>query len=44
MQKSPEGDIKIDTRRRYKKANSQQVNLGDRLVLLSGKKITKKER
>ncbi|MFS0516709.1 DUF4350 domain-containing protein [Nostoc sp. UIC 10607] len=30
MQKSPQGDIKIDTRRRYKKANSQQVDLGDR--------------
>ncbi|MCC5600276.1 DUF4350 domain-containing protein [Nostoc favosum] len=30
MQKSPQGDIKIDTRRRYKKANSKQVDLGDR--------------
>ena len=30
MQKSPQGDIKIDTRRRYQKANSKQVNLGDR--------------
>ncbi|MBD2534630.1 DUF4350 domain-containing protein [Nostoc flagelliforme FACHB-838] len=30
MQKSPQGDIKVDTRRRYKKANSQQVDLGDR--------------
>ncbi|MEJ6484574.1 DUF4350 domain-containing protein [Nostoc punctiforme UO1] len=30
MQKSPEGDIKIDTRRRYQKANSKQVDLGDR--------------
>ncbi|MEH2413716.1 DUF4350 domain-containing protein [Nostoc sp.] len=30
MQKSPQGDIKIDTRRRYKKANQKQVDLGDR--------------
>lgn len=30
MQKSPQGNIKIDTRRRYKKANSKQVDLGDR--------------
>ncbi|MEH1926756.1 DUF4350 domain-containing protein [Nostoc sp.] len=30
MQKSPQGDIKIDTRRRYKKANSNQIDLGDR--------------
>jgi len=30
MQKSPQGDVKIETRRRYKKANSKQVDLGDR--------------
>ncbi|MEH2159499.1 MAG: DUF4350 domain-containing protein [Nostoc sp.] len=30
MQKSPQGDIKIDTRRRYQKANSKEVDLGDR--------------
>ncbi|MEH1900819.1 MAG: DUF4350 domain-containing protein [Nostoc sp.] len=30
MQKSPQGDIKINTRRRYQKANSKQVDLGDR--------------
>ncbi|ACC84628.1 DUF4350 domain-containing protein [Nostoc punctiforme] len=30
MQKSPQGEIKIDTRRRYQKANSKQVDLGDR--------------
>ncbi|MBG1269392.1 DUF4350 domain-containing protein [Nostoc sp. WHI] len=30
MQKSPQGDVKIDTRRRYRKANQKQVNLGDR--------------
>ncbi|MCW5315095.1 DUF4350 domain-containing protein [Nostoc sp. KVJ3] len=30
MQKSPQGNIKIDTRRRYQKADSKQVNLGDR--------------
>lgn len=29
MQKSPQGNIKIDTRKRYKKANSKQVDLGD---------------
>jgi Domain of unknown function (DUF4350) len=30
MQKSPQGDIKINTRRRYQKADSQQIDLGDR--------------
>ncbi|WP_298907090.1 DUF4350 domain-containing protein [uncultured Nostoc sp.] len=30
MQKSPQGNIKIDTRRRYQKPNSKQVDLGDR--------------
>ncbi|MEH1781921.1 MAG: DUF4350 domain-containing protein [Nostoc sp.] len=30
MQKSPQGNIKIDTRRRYKKAKQEQVDLGDR--------------
>jgi hypothetical protein len=30
MQKSSQGDIKIDTRRRYKKVKQKQVNLGDR--------------
>ena len=30
MQKYHQGDIKIDTRRRYKKSNSKQVDLGDR--------------
>ncbi|MBN3959971.1 DUF4350 domain-containing protein [Nostoc sp. NMS8] len=30
MQKSPQGNIKIDTRRRNEKANSKQVDLGDR--------------
>ncbi|MDZ8035225.1 DUF4350 domain-containing protein [Nostoc sp. DedSLP04] len=42
MQKSPEGDIKIDTRRRYKKANSQQVNLGDRFGAVVWKENYKK--
>ncbi|MEH1827883.1 MAG: DUF4350 domain-containing protein [Nostoc sp.] len=30
MQKSPQGNIKIDTRRRNKKAKQEQVDLGDR--------------
>ncbi|MCC5623459.1 DUF4350 domain-containing protein [Nostoc sp. CHAB 5715] len=30
MQRSPQGDIKIDTRRRYRKAKQKQVDLGDR--------------
>jgi Domain of unknown function (DUF4350) len=30
MQKSPQGDIKIDTRRRYQKADSKEIDLGDR--------------
>jgi uncharacterized protein (UPF0128 family) len=30
MQKSPQGDIKINTRRRYKKAKFEQIDLGDR--------------
>ncbi|MCC5617502.1 DUF4350 domain-containing protein [Nostoc sp. CHAB 5836] len=30
LQKSPQGDIKIDTRRRYQKADSKEINLGDR--------------
>jgi hypothetical protein len=30
MQKSPQGEIKIDTRRRYRKADSKEVDLGDR--------------
>ncbi|MEH1768013.1 MAG: DUF4350 domain-containing protein [Nostoc sp.] len=30
MQKSSQGNIKIDTRRRNKKANSKQIDLGDR--------------
>ncbi|MEH2357395.1 DUF4350 domain-containing protein [Nostoc sp.] len=42
MQKSPEGDIKIDTRRRYKKANSKQVNLGDRFGAVVWKENYKK--
>ncbi|MBW4674586.1 MAG: DUF4350 domain-containing protein [Desmonostoc geniculatum HA4340-LM1] len=30
LQKSPQGDIKIDTRRRNKKINQKQIDLGDR--------------
>ncbi|MFN6537576.1 MAG: DUF4350 domain-containing protein [Nostoc sp. EkiNYC01] len=30
LQKSPQGDIKIDTRRRNKKINEKQIDLGDR--------------
>ncbi|MEH2071654.1 MAG: DUF4350 domain-containing protein [Nostoc sp.] len=30
LQKSPQGDIKIDTRRRNKKVNQKQIDLGDR--------------
>ncbi|MEH1912235.1 MAG: DUF4350 domain-containing protein [Nostoc sp.] len=42
VQKSPQGDIKIDTRRRYKKANSKQVNLGDRFGAIVWKENYKK--
>jgi hypothetical protein len=30
LQKAPQGNVKIDTRRRNKKANQKQINLGDR--------------